>query len=193
MSTYEFKQRDFEHPSRLFVLEDVLKGLIGGPLLYCPYYNSFDLKGNEKILDFGCGGGNGSKCLANLLNKGGHLMCIDASPYWIRKAKKRLQKFANVECKAGDIRELNLTDFSFDGITIFHVIHDISPVIRKQIMNVLTLKLKRDGELFIRERIEKSHGMPVSEIRDLLSAVGLKEIEYKVTRSEYMGKYRKVS
>lgn len=32
MSNYEFKERDFEHPSTLFVLEDVLKGLIGGPL-----------------------------------------------------------------------------------------------------------------------------------------------------------------
>ena len=46
---YEFKERDFEHPSALFVLEDALKGLIGGPLLYYPYFKTFGLKGDEKV------------------------------------------------------------------------------------------------------------------------------------------------
>ena len=40
MSEYAFKQVDFENPSALFVLEDVLKGLIGGPLLYTSDYQT---------------------------------------------------------------------------------------------------------------------------------------------------------
>jgi len=191
LSDDNFKQYDFEHPSTLFVLEDKLKGLLGGPLLYNPYFKTFGLKGNERILDFGCGGGAGSRCLANLLSKGGHLTCVDVSSYWIAKARKRLGKYSNVECKSGDIRELDIPDSSFDIISTIHVVHDISPAERQGIVKTLSQKLKAGGLFFIREPVKKSHGMPVEEIRTLLSGAGLKEIEHKETKSEYMGKYQK--
>lgn len=191
MSDDNFKQYDFEHPSTLFVLEDKLKGLLGGPLLYNPYFKTFGLKGNERILDFGCGGGAGSRFLANLLSKGGHLTCVDVSSYWIAKARKRLEKYSNVECKSGDIRELDIPDSSFDIISTIHVVHDISPAERQDIVKTLSQKLKVGGLFFIREPVKKSHGMPVEEIRTLLSGAGLKEIEHKETKSEYMGKYQK--
>jgi len=191
LSDHNFKQYDFEHPSILFILEDKLKGLLGGPLLYNPYFKTFGLRGNEKVLDFGCGGGAGSRCLANLLNKDGHLTCVDVSRYWIRKARKRLKKYPNVECKSGDIRELDISDSSFDVISAIHVIHDIAPAERQDIVKTLSQKLKASGLLFIREPVKKSHGMPVEEIRTLLSDAGLNEIEHKETKSEYMGKYQK--
>ena len=191
MSDSNFKQYDFEHPSSLFILEDKLKGLLGGPLLYNPYFKTFELKGNESVLDFGCGGGAGSRCLANLLGKGGHLTCIDVSRYWIARARKRLAKYSNVECQSGDIRELDIPDSSFDVISTIHVIHDITPAERQDIVKALSQKLKAGGLFFIREPVKKSHGMPVEEIRALLSDAGLNEIEHKETKSEYMGKYQK--
>jgi len=191
LSDDNFKQYDFEHPSTLFVLEDKLKGLLGGPLLYNPYFKTFRLKGNERILDFGCGGGAGSRCLANLLSKGGHLTCVDVSSYWVAKARKRLEKYSNVECKSGDIRELDIPDSSFDIVSTIHVVHDISPAERQYIVKTLAQKLKAGGLFFIREPVKKSHGMPVKEIRTLLSGAGLKEIEHKETKSEYVGKYQK--
>ena len=192
MSDHKFREHDFEHPSILFLLEDELKGLIGGPLLYNPYFKNFGLEGDEKILDFGCGGGAGSRCLANLLNQDGHLTCVDISSYWIRKARKKLEKYSNVECEIGDIRKMNMPDFSFDVISIIHVIHDIDPADRQDTVSALSQKLKGKGTLFIRERTQEPHGMPVDEIRTLLSGAGLKEIEHKVSKSEYMGKYQKV-
>jgi len=186
LSDSNFKQYDFEHPSSLFILEDKLKGLLGGPLLYNPYFKTFELKGNESVLDFGCGGGAGSRCLANLLGKGGHLTCIDVSRYWIARARKRLAKYSNVECQSGDIRELDIPDSSFDVISTIHVIHDITPAERQDIVKALSQKLKAGGLFFIREPVKKSHGMPVEEIRALLSDAGLNEI-----KSEYMGKYQK--
>ena len=66
MRNHEFKGYDFEHPYTLFILEDKLKGLIGGHFLYNPYFKTFGLKGNESVLDFGCGGGAGSRCLARI-------------------------------------------------------------------------------------------------------------------------------
>ena len=191
MSDNNFKQYDFEHPSILFALEDKLKVLLGGPLLYNPYFKTFGLKGSERVLDFGCGGGTGSRCLANLLNKNGHLTCVDTSRYWIAKARKRLDKYSNVECKSGDIRELDIPDSSFDVISTFHAIHDIIPAERQDIVKTLSQKLKVGGLFFIREPIKKSHGMLVEEIRILLSDAGLNEIEHKETKSEYMGKYQK--
>jgi len=191
LGSYEFKGYDFEHPSTLFILEDKLKGFLGGPLLYNPYFKTFGLKGNESVLDFGCGGGIGSQCLANLLDKGGHLTCIDVSRYWIARARKRLDKYSNVECKSGDIRELDIPDSSFDVISTIHVIHDIAPAERQDIVKTLSQKLNAGSLLFIKERIGKSHGMAVEEIRTLLSGAGLKEIEYKETKSEYIGKYQK--
>ena len=190
MSDYEFKKHDFDHPSTLFVLEDKLKGILGGPLLFNPYFKTFGLKGNEKVLDFGCGGGAGSRYLTKLLDKGGYLPCVDISRYWIAKAIKRLTKYSNVECKSGDIRELDIPDSSFDVISIIHVIHDIGPGDRQGTVSALSRKLKAGGMLFIRERIEKSHGMPVGEIRSLLSDAGLRELDFQETKSEYRGRFR---
>jgi SAM-dependent methyltransferase len=104
MSEYDFKQVDFEHPSALFILEDMLKGLMGGPLLYKPYFGTFGLRGDENVLDFGCGGGAGSRCLAKFLNNNGYLTCVDISNYWIKRAIKRLEKYPNVKCLAGDLK-----------------------------------------------------------------------------------------
>jgi SAM-dependent methyltransferase len=154
VSDCEFKERDFEHPSALFVLEDVLKGLIGGPLLYHPYFKTFGLKGDEKVLDFGCGGGAGSRCLVSLLNQNGRLTCVDTSNFWIDKARKRLSRYGNVECRAGDIRELDIADFTFDVISVFHVIHDIPPAERRDTVKALSRKLKAGGGNF-RQRADK--------------------------------------
>ena len=175
------------------MLEDMLKGLLGGVLLYNSYFRAFELEGNEMVLDFGCGGGAGSRCLANLLDEGGRVTCVDISHYWIAKARKRLSKYSNVECKAGDIRELDMPDSSFDVISGIDVVHDIAPKDRQETVKTLSLKLKAGGLLFIREPIKESHGMPVEEIRTLFSGAGLEEIEHKETKSEYMGIYQKSS
>ncbi|HEY55476.1 MAG TPA: class I SAM-dependent methyltransferase [Dehalococcoidia bacterium] len=191
-SDYKFKLPDFEHPSLLFVLEDGLKNLIGVPLFYKPYIKSYGLKGNERVLDFGCGGGVGSRCLAGYLKRGGRLTCLDISHYWVEKAKKRLARYANVECRVGDIRELDIAVASFDVVSIFHVLHDIPPAERQATVQALSQVLKAGGRVFVREPTRKSHGMAVGEIRRLFAAAGLSETEYRETKSEYMGRYEKL-
>jgi ubiquinone/menaquinone biosynthesis C-methylase UbiE len=187
----EFRERDFEKPSFLFVLEDILKGFIGGPLMYYPYFETFGLRGDEKVLDFGCGGGAGSRCLLKFLNQSGRLTCVDTSNFWIGKARKRLGKYRNVECLAGDIRELDITDSAFDVISVIHVIHDIPPAERQETVEALSRRLKVDGTIFVREPIKKSHGMPVEEILELFSKEGLQETARKETKSEYAGRFQK--
>ena len=193
MSGHQFKQVDFENPSVLFILEDKLKGLLGCPLLYNRYFRTFGLKGDERVLDFGCGGGAGSRCLAKLLNNNGHLTCVDISSYWMSKASKRLNKYPNVKCLTGDIRKLEIPELSFSVISIFHVIHDIAPEDRQAIVTTLGRKLEGNGAIFVRERIGESHGMPVGEIRALFTDAGLSEVYFRQSKSEYIGKFKSAS
>lgn len=191
MAEYKYSKYDFENPSLLFRLDDFLKDKIGGPFYYMPYYKTFKLGGDEAVLDFGCGGGGSSKCLISLLDESGRLTCIDASNYWIGKAKKRLRKHRNVECFAGDIRELSIPENAYDVISIIHVIHDIEPLERKGIVNSLCRRLKKGGRLFIWEPVKQSHGMPADEIRSLFEDENLKETDYTLTKSWYKGAWQK--
>jgi len=190
MTKHEFKPMDFENPSFWFVLEDVLKSLAGCRLLYKPYFKTFGLKGSERVLDFGCGGGAGSKCLAAMLKTGGHLTCVDASDYWVRKAIKRLKKYSHVECMAGDIRKLDIPERSFDVVSVIHVIHDIDPEQRQDVVNALCRKLKADGTVYVKARIGKSHGMPLEKLQAVFTNAGMEAVEHSETKSEYKGVFR---
>jgi ubiquinone/menaquinone biosynthesis C-methylase UbiE len=185
----DYSSDRFENPSRLWVLEDGLKVILGGPLLYNPYFKTFGLKGNEHVLDFGCGGGNGSMRLAKLLNRGGSLTCVDTSNFWMKKARKRLRKYPNTVCLKGDIRQLDIADGSFDVTCIIHVIHDIPPDERQAIIRTIGQKMKPGGRLFIREPIKEPHGMPADDIRALFADSGFREVEGNTVKSEYLGKY----
>jgi len=50
---------------------------------------------------------------------------------------------------------------------------------RQDIVKILSQKLKMGSALFIRECLEKSHGVPIGEIRVLFTIAGLKEIEHR--------------
>ena len=191
MSGHKFEKRDFEKPSFLFILEDILKNFLEGPLLYTPYIKSFGIRGNERILDFGCGGGASSRCIAKKLTKGGFLTCVDTSIFWMKKAEKRLRKYNNVELKTGDIRELDIPDSSYDIVSIVHVIHDIEPELRQDTVNSLAAKLREGGRLYIIEPTKKSHGMPTEEIQTLMNNAGLVETDKTIKKSSYKGEFTK--
>ena len=72
------------------------------------------------------------------------------------------------------------------------IIHDITPADRMDIVTTLSQKLKVGGKFFVRERIGKAHGMYIDELCIILLKVGLKEVEHKGTKSEYIGKYNKI-
>jgi len=180
----------FENPTlvHLFV-EEFLNYRLRKPL-YEAHVKHMKLKGNEKVLDFGCGGGASSQPFLKELTKGGHLTCLDLSKFWLSKAKKRFKDYSNVEFKLGDIFKIDIPDSSFDVISIFDVLHDIVQDRRQDTVDTLSSKLKPGGKLFIKEPIRKRHGMPVDEIRDLMKRGGLKEVDFKIKKSTYVGSYK---
>jgi ubiquinone/menaquinone biosynthesis C-methylase UbiE len=187
---YTFTEVDFEHPSFLFRLEDRLKGFLGFPL-YNPFISLFDLRGNERILDFGCGSGAGSLYLLRKLKDNGSITCLDISEFWINRAKKRLSGFSNVTFMRGDIRRIGIPDGSFDIISIVHVIHDIHPRERESTVRSLAAKLKSEGRLFIYEPIRPSHGISIAEVKKLMKNAGLRDKKAILKKSSYIGQFDK--
>lgn len=155
---------------------------------YRKFAESFDLKGSEKVLDFGCGPGAASKFIAKILKKGnGELTCLDISQAWIERAKKHLSRFSSVEYYAGDIREWEEKDDYFDTVIIHFMLHDIDKSERQEVVRALAKKMNTGAKLFIREPFKERHGMRPEEVQELMSKSGLKETESKITKSFIMG------
>jgi ubiquinone/menaquinone biosynthesis C-methylase UbiE len=191
VSEYRFVQSDFEHPSFIEVLlEETVKNWLGGLLFYNAFAQRLDLAGDERVLDFGCGSGVGARCIARRLSTEGHLTGVDTSAFWLEKAGQKLDRYPNVELRHGDIRTLEIPDGTYDVIAIAHVIHDIAPQERAATVAALARKLKPEGVLRVVEPTKPSHGMAVAEIRALMAAAGLEEIDGREKGSTYTGAYR---
>lgn len=170
----KFEQRDFEKPGLLFrFCLAVIRPLLTGPELYRPFVDGLDLKGSERVLELGCGNGVLMTYLAKSLGKGGSATGVDTSSYMTERARKRLAPFSNTEILRGDIRTLELKPGSFDLVIFIHVLHDIAPQERQDIMDALSRLLVPGGRLCLMEPVSPSHGMPVDDILSLAGSAGL--------------------
>jgi ubiquinone/menaquinone biosynthesis C-methylase UbiE len=178
----------FEEPGSTEVFFTVAVCYSIGSPFYKNYTKSLNLKGNEKILDYGSGSGALSRHVAQILLKGeGHLTCVDISRKWMNIIKKMMNKYPNVNFKFGKIDNVDIPDESYDAIVIHYVLHDIESDLRGDILKVLIQKLKDGGKIYIREPIADNHGMPTSEIKKLMQKAGLKEINLKINKIRFMG------
>jgi ubiquinone/menaquinone biosynthesis C-methylase UbiE len=137
-----------------------------------PYHRDFvnilNLKGNEKVLDYGSGPGGPANLIAKKLSKGnGSLTCVDISQRWLECAKKMLSKYRNVDFHLGHISKVDVKSNEYDIIGIHFVIHDIPESDRNEIAASLADKLKKGGLLYMRE--------PVSDIKQAEKMMGLFE------------------
>ena len=108
---------DFENPSSLFVFVD---GVLAPRLFrsfYSNYAKSVELRGNEAVLEFGCGSGGIAECLVPRLTEGS-ITCIDICPPMLRIAERRLRNYSNTRCVLGHIEKLELPASSFDVLVI---------------------------------------------------------------------------
>ena len=179
-------EHDFDHPSFWFIAEDRLKYLLRGTY-YGKDIQCLNLKGDESVLDFGCGGGTASRYVMDFLSERGRLLGVDTSAYWMNIASRRLKKYPNATFKVGDIGTMNLPTSSMDVVMTFHVLHHIESVDRLPVLRVLAHLLKEEGRFYIRERTQASHGIPLGELTSLLSRAGLREINHSLDKAEYRG------
>jgi len=165
---------DFVNPSWAFVFVD---GWLA-PRLFRSFYRRFaqsiELRGSERVLEFGCGSGGISEWLAPRLTDGA-LTCLDISPPMIRIAEKRLRKYRHVRCVTTPIEDADIEAESLDVIVIHNALHDLPKAERERAAERLASRLKPGGRLCFREPTKPSHGLPPEEYRALLSGAGLIE------------------
>jgi ubiquinone/menaquinone biosynthesis C-methylase UbiE len=187
MNQPDAPRTDFDKPPFYFSLEEKIKNIGGGSLYYRADIKSLALQGSENILDFGCGGGAAVRAMTKHLDEKGHILGVDVSGYWINIARQRLARYPNVQFKTGDIRTMNLPEHSFNVIITLNVLHHIAREERLAVVTVLSRLLKKDGRLYLGERLQSSHGIPVPELRSLLAGAGLSEKTFKMSKSKYRG------
>jgi ubiquinone/menaquinone biosynthesis C-methylase UbiE len=186
----------FEYSSWLHRFTDacLMHGLIKG--VYRRYAESFDLKGDERVLDFGGGTGALARHVVRRLDKGGSVTVVDLSEGWVKAGRKRLRKIRNIEFIVGSHEALLEMKERFDAITIHFMLHEIDEDQRHSAAAALAGALKPGGVLYIREPIGRHHGMPPAEIRALLQGAGLTEAAATEGKSliagrHFVGEYRK--
>lgn len=153
---------------------------------YENYARSLGLRGDENLLDYGSGSGFLTESLAKLLSNGGHLISIDLSEKWQAVARKRLEKYPNVDFMQGVITGLPLPDAQYDAVSIHFVLHDIPESFRQTAANCLYRKLKPGGILYIREPDRTAHGMKLEEIRAIMMKAGFQELALKTVPSNFV-------
>jgi ubiquinone/menaquinone biosynthesis C-methylase UbiE len=174
---------DDRPPLLRIIEEELIDYRIRSWLSHPRYVHSLGLTGDERIVEFGSGGGCLSRALAAALTQGGSLACVDISPYWIAKAQARLKRFTNTGFLPGDIRKMSLPAGHYDTVIIHFALHDVDPAERDDVLAALAAALRPEGTLFIREPANPHHGMLLSEIQALMRGAGLRELHAGCTRS----------
>jgi ubiquinone/menaquinone biosynthesis C-methylase UbiE len=152
--------------------------------MYRRYVVGLGLTGSERVLEIGQGSGALSRFLAPRCVQ---LLCVDLSSVWLTTARRKLRRFKNIEYMLGDVTKLPLANQSFDAVVVHFMLHDVEAEIREAVVHTLARVLKPDGKFFVREPIKPGHGLPVAEIRRLLTGAGLSEISGAPGRMPFMG------
>jgi ubiquinone/menaquinone biosynthesis C-methylase UbiE len=146
-----------------------------GLTVLSPYYRGFvkslNLRGDERVLDFGSGSGICSRHTAAHLRHGGHLACVDVSRGWMDVIRRILRRYDNVSYHPGRITQLDLPESTFDLVVIHFVLHDIPAAERPAVTIALARKLKPGGRLVLRE--PQGEGLTPEEINQLMGSAGL--------------------
>ena len=183
---------EWESPPLLFKLCDALINSRIFGFIYSGFIKTIGLNGSEAVLDFGSGSGAGSKYLAEILAKGGgSLTCVDTSHYLMNIAKKRMKKYGNVRFLNGPLQEQGLPADSFDVICMHYVLHEVSPKLRAGIVKEFYRLVKPGGRVCLQEPQREYDGMPVSEIRALMSEAGFWEVSSQEKKGVFSGTFQK--
>ena len=176
---------NFENPSKCeIIMHELGYALMAG--FYRRYARSLGLRGDERVLELGSGGGALSRFLAPLLPEG-RLTCVDISAAWMDRARRRLARFDNVEFLCGELADLPIPDGSQDLAVIHLMLHDVPAEKRQPFITTLTGKLTPTGRVAIREPISARHSLPEPELRSLLTTAGLHETSAGHSRNVFMG------
>jgi ubiquinone/menaquinone biosynthesis C-methylase UbiE len=179
----------FEQPSATETMLDAVlsNGLANG--VYSHFVNDMGLRGDETVVDIGCGSGAGTRHIAERLAlAGGRLTCVDSSPAWIEVARKRLARYRRIELIVADAALVELPPSTFDVAVIHLMLHDVPPARRPMVMRRVAESLKAGGRVFVREPVDATrHGVTPDDLRRDMESAGLRELRGATERVMLMG------
>ena len=193
MSAYEFIEYDFDDPSFLerYIGLPLLR-LIGERVYYRPFLSKISFEEEDHVLDFGCGAGESTRSILNMLGDGGQVTGVDTSAFWLEQARKRLRGRENVTLVHADIRETLQNNDQFDKAVIIFVLHDIHPLDRPAIIESIVKSVKPGGQCCVYEPSRFTHGIDPEEVRKIMTDAGLKETQtWRKDNKWFQGIYTK--
>lgn len=108
-----------------------------------------DLKGNERVIDIGCGTGSLTIEIAQKLAKNGLAVGIDAAAKMIRLARKKAVDLKQVQFDIAAAEQLGYEDESFDSAISTFFFHHIDFELKVAVMNEIWRVLKMGGRAVI--------------------------------------------
>ncbi len=176
MRPHRFANYNFENPPLLTLAAERLIAPLVGPGRFARLLDAAGLSTGERVLDFGCGGGIGSRAIARRIGADGALTCLDVSAFWLSQCRKRLSRFDNVTFLRGDIRTQPVPAAFFDLVFVHRVLRFIEPADRAPVVRALAEKLRAGGRMLICEKLSQRIGFEAPEVRKLAADAGLAEV-----------------
>ncbi len=160
-------------PTPLSPLSRIAEALLGDRLgagVYRDWVALLGLRGDERVLEVGCGAGACARHLAAAVPDG-RLTCLEIDGRWLEIARRRLRRFGErIELVEADA-SLWSRPGSFDVIVIHFMLHDVPLASRDAVARLSARSLLPGGRLCMREPV--GHGVSETELLAPLSRAGL--------------------
>lgn len=147
------------------------------------------------VADLGCGTGNAAELLAPVVSR---VIAVDQSEPMLTAAKKRLERFSNVEFLRGDLEKLPIADGSCDAAVCVLVLHHIpdpglvcaemARVLRPGGVALIVDMVEHDRSAYRHSMGHRWLGFGVPQMIRLLAAAGLDRVRFQTLPSETHGK-----
>jgi len=110
-----------------------------------------DLRGNEQVLDIGCGTGTLTHDIASALSNKSASCCtgLDAAEKMIAVAKRKAAKIPNIHFDAAIAEQLPYPDATFDSAVSTFFFHHIHFELKKKVLTETARVLKPGGKFII--------------------------------------------
>jgi ArsR family transcriptional regulator len=139
--------------------------------------------GDATLGDLGCGTGQIASVLAPFVAR---VIAVDGSAAMLQAAKKRLQGFANVELRRGDLEALPIDDGVLDAATLMLVLHhvpeperalaEVARVVRPGGRAIVVDMLPHERENYRQQMGHVWLGFGDEQLRCLLAGAGFDEV-----------------